>query len=178
MGPGLGFAPTVLDHCTPEMTIMKDETFGPVLCIQRVPDAEAGIEAANDCAFGLGASVWTKDIRRGEALARRMNAGLCYVNNHAFLGTVAQVPWTGTGATGTGTAGSRHSYPVFVRRRTVLVDRAAKPDVFWRPANADLNTLAHASAQLSLGALGQLFTLVPLLGRRVRAIRDFVRARR
>lgn len=178
VGPGLGFAPTVLDHCTGPMAIMRDETFGPVLCIQRVDSAEQGVRAANDCEYGLGASVWTTDLRRGEQLARQLNAGLCYVNNHAFLGTVAQVPWTGVGATGTGTAGSVHCYPVFVRRRTVLVDRSSKPDVFWRPANADLGVLAHASAKLSLGAVGQVFTLLPLLGRRVRAIRDFVSGER
>ena len=175
VGAGYGYAPTVLDHCTEGMAVIDDETFGPVAPIVRVKSGEEAVERANRSRYGLGGSVWTKDLARGEALARRLEVGLAYVNNHAFLGTVPQVPWTGVGETGTGIAASRHSYGTFVRRRTVLVDRSAKPDVFWRPANTDLLTLAHASSDLALGAIGKVFTLLPLLGRRVKAIRAFAR---
>lgn len=178
MGPGYGFAPTVLDHCDESMTVISDETFGPVAPIVRVANAEEAVERSNRSAYGLGGSVWTRDLARGERLARQLDVGLAYVNNHTFLGTVPQVPWTGTGLTGTGVAASRHAYGTFVRRRTVLVDKSSKPDVFWRPANTDLLTLAHASSDLALGALGKVFTLLPLLGRRTKAIQAFARGER
>lgn len=175
VGTGYGYAPTLLDHCTDDMAVIADETFGPVAPIIRVRDADEAVRRANLGRYGLGGSVWTRDLQRGEALARRLDVGLCYVNNHAFLGTVPQVPWTGTRETGTGIAASKHGYGTFVRRRTVLVDRSTKPDVFWRPANGDLLTLAHASSDLALGAIGKVFTLLPLLGRRVKAIQAFAR---
>lgn len=179
VGAGYGFQPTVLDHCTEKMDVIAQETFGPVAPIIRVKTADEAVERANrDSVYGLGGSVWTRNLARGEELARRLEVGLAYVNNHAFLGTVPQVPWTGVGDTGPGVAASRHSFGTFVRRRTVLVDKSTKPDVFWRPANSDLLTLAHASSDLALGAIGKVFTLLPLLGRRVKAIQAFARGER
>ena len=178
VGAGFGFKPTVLDHCSEDMDVIAHETFGPIAPVIRVKSADEAVQRSNRSAYGLGGSVWTKNLVRGEELARKMEVGLAYVNNHAFLGTVPQVPWTGVGDTGTGIAASRHSYGTFVRRRTVLVDRSTKPDVFWRPANSDLLTLAHASSDLALGAIGKVFTLLPLLGRRVKAIQAFARGER
>jgi hypothetical protein len=78
--------------------------------------------------------------------------------------------------TGTGVAASRHGYGCYVRRRTVVIDRSKKPEVFWFPANADLLTLGHAVADLSLGAFGKIATLLPLLGKRTKTILSMSRA--
>ena len=75
VGTGLGYAPTVLDRCTHEMKVVTDETFGPVVAVLRVRDAEQAIAQANDSTYGLNASVWTRDRARGEAIARRLEAG-------------------------------------------------------------------------------------------------------
>src|SRR5262249_52712205 len=73
--PGRFFAPTVLADVTPEMAVMREETFGPVLPVMRVPDAETALRLANDTSMGLSGSVWSRDEGRARALARRLQAG-------------------------------------------------------------------------------------------------------
>ncbi len=170
VGEGLGYAPTLLDGCTADMKAVAEETFGPVLAVVRVPSAEAAVEQANASRYGLNGSVWTTDLTRGEALARQLEVGIANVNNHSFSGIVPQIPWTGVKETGHGVAASRFSYGTFVRPRTVLVDKNKQPDPFWMPANEDLATLAGAVRDLSTGALGAVFRLLPILGKRTKAI--------
>lgn len=177
-GRGLGYEPTVLDHCTPSMRIIREETFGPVIAILRVESLDEAVKLANDSVYGLNGSVWTSDLGQGEALARRLHVGVAYVNNHSFAGVIPQIPWTGTRSTGTGVAASRHAYGTFTRPRTVVVDKNAKPDVFWMPSNPDLLALGHAVSELQLGSLSQILTLFPLLGKRVEAIRKLARGER
>ncbi|MCA9568430.1 MAG: aldehyde dehydrogenase family protein, partial [Myxococcales bacterium] len=165
-GEGYGYRPTVLDGCAPGMKVIEEETFGPVVAIVRVDDAAAAVEAANASVYGLNGSVWTRDLARGEALARQLEVGVAYVNNHSFTGAIPQLPWTGVKHTGTGVAGSRHAYATFTRPRTLIVDKGRQPDVFWFPANADLARLGHAVAELGLGRVSRVATLLPLLARR------------
>ncbi len=171
VGAGWGYLPTLIDHCRPGMKIVDEETFGPVLAVVRVPDAEAAIEQANASRYGLNGSVWTRDLARGEELARRLEVGIANVNNHSFSGIVPQIPWTGVKETGPGVAASRFSYGTFTRPRTVLVDRNRQPDPFWFPVDAHLVTLAGAVRDLSLGTLSAAFRLLSVLSRRTRAIR-------
>src|SRR4051794_6473062 len=72
---GIFFEPTVLVDVDHTMAAMTEETFGPTLPIMRVRDAEEAIALANDSQYGLGASVFSKDVGRGEAVARRLEAG-------------------------------------------------------------------------------------------------------
>lgn len=170
---GFGFQPTLLDRCDGTMKIMTEETFGPIVAIQRVKDAEEAIRLANDSGYGLNGSVWTKDLKRGEALARRLHVGVCLVNNHALPAILPQLPWTGTRGTGPGVANSRHAYPAYVRRRAVFVDGWGQPDPFWFPANADLRTLAEGIVERGLGSTFSAFMkLLPVVGRRAKAIRE------
>ncbi len=170
-GRGLGYQPTVLDGCDASMLVVHEETFGPVVAVVRVADAEEALRQANDVRYGLNASVWTADLARGAALARRFEAGVCYVNNHALGGTLPEIPWTGVKETGPGVAASRHSYPVFVRRQTIFVDSNADPDPWWMPIDADLTEFADALATKELGSFTVLLRLLGLLKKRVAAIR-------
>lgn len=176
-GPGLGYLPTILDHCTDAMDVVCEETFGPVLAVVRVSQAVDAIRAVNAVNYGLNGSVWTKNLQLGEAIARQLEVGIALVNNHSFTGVIPQIPWTGVKGTGTGVAASTHGYHCFVRRRTVVVDKSKKPEVFWFPANPDLLRLGHAVADLSLGAIGKIGVLLPLLGKRTKAVQHLSQAR-
>lgn len=176
-GTGLGYRPTLLDRCSEAMKVVTDETFGPVLAVVRVQDADEAVRRANDSRYGLTGSVWTKDTAKGEALARRLEVGVAMVNNHSFAGVVPQIPWTGTKETGTGVAASVHAYPTFVRRRTILVDTSRDPDAFWRPVNEDLWAFGDAAARLALGAWSTVFSLLGLLRARVGAVKALAAGR-
>jgi succinate-semialdehyde dehydrogenase/glutarate-semialdehyde dehydrogenase len=79
IGP-LFYEPTVLDGVTPAMACRDEETFGPVVSVYRVASDDAAVALANDTAYGLNASVWTRDVRRGRAIAARIEAGTVNVN--------------------------------------------------------------------------------------------------
>lgn len=97
---GLYYAPTVLDHVTPEMTVAREEIFGPVLTITRVKDIDEAIEIANDTDFGLAAAVFSEDLEVAMRFVRETRAGMIHVNH----GTVSQphVPFGGVKESGLG----------------------------------------------------------------------------
>ena len=74
------YEPTVLDGVTADMAVCREETFGPVVSIYRVDSDDAAVRLANDTPYGLNASVWTRDLARGRALAARIEAGTVNVN--------------------------------------------------------------------------------------------------
>lgn len=176
VGPGLGYQPTVIDRCTDDLDVVRDETFGPVIAVVRVKDAEEGLRRANDSRYGLNGSVWTTNLARGAELVRRMEVGVGYVNNHGFGGILADVPWTGVKDTGPGVAASAYSYGVFTRPRTVIVDAGKNPDPWWIPANAELGQFVDALiARGRGGGLGVLLKLGGLVKKRAAAIRALAR---
>lgn len=79
--PGFYFEPTVLVDVDQDMLVMREETFGPVIPVMRVADAEEAIRLANDSPYGLSASVWTKTKERGLQVARRLEVGAVNVND-------------------------------------------------------------------------------------------------
>jgi succinate-semialdehyde dehydrogenase/glutarate-semialdehyde dehydrogenase len=79
-GPGFYYPPTILAGVRPGMAAFEEETFGPLASITTFRDEEEAVALANATAYGLGASLWTRDVARGEALARRIEAGTVMVN--------------------------------------------------------------------------------------------------
>src|SRR5271168_685838 len=104
-GPGRFYEPTVLVDVDHSMKCMTEETFGPTLPIMKVADADEAVRLANDSPYGLGASVFTRDTERGEAIARRIEAGAANVNDAMINYTVLELPMGGAKASG---LGSRH----------------------------------------------------------------------
>ncbi|MBT9557613.1 MAG: aldehyde dehydrogenase family protein [Myxococcales bacterium] len=175
VGPGYGFQATVLDRCSNDMTVVAEETFGPVIAVIRVPDAERAVAAANDSRYGLNGSVWTRDLARGESLAHRLEVGVAYVNNHAVAGTMPEIPWTGVRETGTGIAQSRHAYGSYVRRQTIFIDRHKDPEPYWMPSDGRSRAFAEALAGMQLGSLKSTVALLGHLKARVKALREAAR---
>lgn len=81
--------PTLLTGVTHDMTIMRDETFGPIIPVMKVGSDEEAIKLMNDSEFGLTASVWTKDVMHGETLAEKIEAGTVFVNRSDFPAAVS-----------------------------------------------------------------------------------------
>jgi acyl-CoA reductase-like NAD-dependent aldehyde dehydrogenase len=102
---GRFYEPTVLVDVDHTMACMTEETFGPTLPIMRVADAEEAVRLANDSPYGLGASVFSRDTARGEAIARRLEVGAANVNDAMINYTVLELPMGGAKASG---LGSRH----------------------------------------------------------------------
>jgi len=104
-GAGRFFEPTVLVDVDHTMKCMTEETFGPTLPIMKVRDEEEAVRLANDSPYGLGASVFSRDTERGEAVARRIESGAANVNDAMINYTVLELPMGGAKASG---LGSRH----------------------------------------------------------------------
>jgi acyl-CoA reductase-like NAD-dependent aldehyde dehydrogenase len=104
-GPGRFFEPTVLVDVDHSMKIMTEETFGPTLPIMKVRDAEEEVRLANDTPYGLASSVFSRDAARGEAIARRIEAGATTVNDAMINYAALELPMGGAKASG---LGSRH----------------------------------------------------------------------
>lgn len=99
-GAGFFYQPTILDRVVPGMAAFDEETFGPAAAIIRARDTEEAVALANRTAFGLGASIWTRDTQRGLDLARRIDAGAVFVN--AMVASDPRVPFGGIKASGYG----------------------------------------------------------------------------
>lgn len=99
---GSFYAPTVLTDVTHDMPVVREETFGPVLPVMRFSGVSEAVEKANDTPYGLTASVWTRDTRKGERVARRIDAGTVVVNDHGYTYGVNETPWGGYKESGHG----------------------------------------------------------------------------
>jgi len=152
--PGLSgkfIAPTVLTDVTHEMRIMREEIFGPVLPIVVVDSEEEAIELANDSQFGLGASVWTRDRRRGERIARRLESGMVWINDHSFSHGVCQCAWGGVKDSGLGRSHSKFGFYECVNIKTNAWEPGVTRDFWWHPYDRTLGEAVRASARALYG---------------------------
>ncbi|WP_054813042.1 succinic semialdehyde dehydrogenase [Nocardia arizonensis] len=125
--PDLGpyfYEPTVLGDVRPGMTVYREETFGPVVSIYRVASDDEAVAAANDTAYGLNASVWTKDTARGREVAARVQAGSVNVNE-GFIAAwgSADAPSGGLGISGTGRRHGPEGLLKYTDTQTIAVQR-------------------------------------------------------
>lgn len=174
-GVGLFYEPTLLDHCTEDMAVVRDETFGPVLAVVRVEGVSEAVAAINRSRYGLGASIWTRDVDRAARIADRLDVGVVVVNNHALTGAMPALPWSGTRETGTGIANSHHALLTFARPKTVLIDRSEKPELYWPPYDRGLVDLGEVLCDVQRGVIGQAWKLPLLLRDRMSRLTSFFR---
>jgi acyl-CoA reductase-like NAD-dependent aldehyde dehydrogenase len=134
---GRFFEPTVLVDVDHSMKIMQEETFGPTVPIMKVSDADEAVRLANDSEYGLQASVWTRDIARGEELARRIHAGVVCVNDAQVNYTALNLPMGGWKASGMGTRHGSAGIRKYTKTQSLLVTRRAlKREPFMFPYKA------------------------------------------
>src|SRR4051812_23677165 len=126
-------APTVLTGVTHEMRIMREEIFGPVLPIVTVESEQEAIDFANASEFGLGASVWTLDRDKGERMARQIEAGMVWINDHSYSHGACQCSWGGVKQSGLGRSHSKFGFYECTNVKLVSWEPSRARDIWWHP---------------------------------------------
>ncbi|MFP8955095.1 succinic semialdehyde dehydrogenase [Natrialbaceae archaeon A-CW3] len=118
------YEPTILTDVDPDALVVREETFGPVVTVTPVDDALEAIEAANDSDYGLNASIWTDERKRGKALAREIEAGTVCVNDAYIAGWAATgAPMGGVGDSGLGRRHGSEGIERYLEPRTIASSR-------------------------------------------------------
>ena len=162
--------PTVLAGVDHSMTVMREETFGPVLPLMTFRDEEEAVRLANDSDFGLTASVWTRDIRRGRRVASRIEAGTVMVNEVLYTHGIAQTPWGGVKQSGLGRTHGRLGLLEVVAPYHIHVNRLARmQDVWWFGYTPGASALFRSLARrFASGSLLQTLLISPQMLARYR----------
>ena len=119
-GKGYFLQPTIFDNVTPQMTIAREEIFGPVLAAIEFADVDEAIARANDSSYGLAAAVWTKDIKKAHYVARKLQAGTVWINTYNIYDTAAA--FGGYKQSGFGREMSVHALEHYTQVKSVWVD--------------------------------------------------------
>jgi phenylacetaldehyde dehydrogenase len=111
--------PTVLVDVDPEMSVVREEIFGPVLVAQRYDDLDEVAKAANDTLYGLGASIWTKDLSNMHKLAAKIRSGTVWGNCHSMIDPA--LPFGGYKQSGIGREQGRQGVEAYTELKTVII---------------------------------------------------------
>jgi acyl-CoA reductase-like NAD-dependent aldehyde dehydrogenase len=115
-GKGRFFQPTLVADCTHDMSIMKEESFGPIVAVQAVDSDEQAVELMNDSPYGLTAAVWSNNQERAHRIAKRLETGTVFMNRCDFLDP--QLAWTGVKDTGKGVSLSKFGFGPLTRLKS------------------------------------------------------------
>ncbi|GAB3692556.1 aldehyde dehydrogenase family protein [Saccharopolyspora tripterygii] len=133
-GEGLFFQPTVVVNATHEMELMTEETFGPVATVMRVRDEAEAIQRANDCQYGLGGSVFTKDAAKAERIGGQLKTGSVVHNDAAVIYGVPEAPFGGRKDSGVGQVNGLDSLRGFTHAQPILLTRGkSNNESVWYP---------------------------------------------
>jgi acyl-CoA reductase-like NAD-dependent aldehyde dehydrogenase len=153
---GRYYEPTVLVDVDHTMKCMTEETFGPTLPIMKVRDSEEALRLANDSPYGLAASVWTKNLARGEDVARRVEAGAVCVNDAQLNYAALELPMGGWKASGLGSRHGAGGIRKYCAQQALMVTRfAPKKDIHMFP-----------NTRLKSGLIGRVLKLLYGRGKR------------
>jgi len=118
-GEGANFQPALLDEVKPGMQAFEEETFGPLAAVVTVSTEEEAVQMANSSRYGLGSSVWTRDLERGEKIARQVESGSVFIN--ALMKSDARMPFGGVKKSGYGRELSEYGIKEFVNVKSISV---------------------------------------------------------
>jgi len=151
LGPNF-FEPTVITGVEPSMKLFQDETFGPIMAIRVVKDAEEAIRHANDSEFALSASIWTGNREIGRRIAREMRAGVVMVNDLISGFAIAEAPHGGCGLSGWGRTHGKAGFQEMVHVKYIDEDRLPwmeKP--WWYRYGADVEKAGDSFLTFEFG---------------------------
>lgn len=131
------FEPTVLIDVDPTMSVMKEETFGPIIPIVRVEDAEEAVRCANDSRYGLSGAIFSGSAKAAFRLAERMQSGSLCINDSLVNFIIPDAPMGGTKDSGFGYRHGAEGIRKFCQQKTIVTDRSGRKEEFpWFPASA------------------------------------------
>ena len=119
-GKGFFVRPTIFTGVRNEMTLAREEIFGPVLAVLRFKDLDEVLQAANDTVYGLAAGVWTRDIKKAHRTARMLQAGTVWINSYGLYDSA--MPFGGVKQSGFGRELGREGLLEYTRTKSVWVD--------------------------------------------------------
>ncbi|MGD9622904.1 MAG: gamma-aminobutyraldehyde dehydrogenase [Mycolicibacterium sp.] len=128
-GPGYFYRPTLVADVDERSEIYRDEIFGPVLTVRPFTDDDDAIRQANDTAYGLAASAWTRDVYRAQRASRQIHAGCVWINDHIPI--ISEMPHGGFGASGFGKDMSDYSLEEYLSIKHVMSDITGVADKPW-----------------------------------------------
>jgi acyl-CoA reductase-like NAD-dependent aldehyde dehydrogenase len=136
-GPGNWYEPTVVADADHSMKVMVDETFGPVLGVMKVRDADEAVRMANDSRYGLSASVMSRDTKRAEDVARRLEVGATNIDDVLTNYFLQNLPMGGWKNSGVGFRHGEYGIKRFCRTEALVSPRfpQGKRDPLWFPHN-------------------------------------------
>lgn len=146
---GRCYLPTILTNVTPEMRIVKDETFGPVLAVMSVDSDAEAVAHANASPYGLTGSVWTRNKVRGLAIARQLQVGHASVNDHVVTASYPQLPWGGVKDSGYGRTRGDEGLLEMTTTQGISVERfePLPSELTWYPYTPSKNKLLRRIIQ-------------------------------
>ena len=148
---GAFYGPAVVTGASQQMRLMREPIDGPVLALVEIGSAEQAIAFANDCEYGLGASVWTADRYRGLRIARELDAGMVWLNDHLPAPGLTRGPWGAAAGAGLGKTLGEAGLRQCAQEKLIAYSPPGLRGLWWGPYDTTSAKAAHAMAKLRSG---------------------------
>ena len=142
------YAPAILTGVNHEMRIMREPIGGPVLAVMEFGSVSQAISLANDSPYGLGASVWTADRYRGMRIARELDAGMVWLNDHLPSPAVSRGPWGAAAGSGLGRTLGEAGLRACAQEKLITWDPSGTRGLWWGPYDEVAARAARAATRL------------------------------
>ncbi len=143
---GFFLEPTVVRGALPDQ-----EIFGPVVTVEPFDGEDGAVQRANDSEFGLGASVWSRDLAKADRVARRIEAGMVWVNDFGYSFATGQAAWGGVKSSGFGRTSSKHGLYECVRVKYLDSDRGRLRPAWWFPYDDETERALRSTLDVLYG---------------------------